>query len=587
MSTFYGALPAKFPRSTSAPRASGTGFGMASGSRLFTDWPSVTITTDSILRSELVKMRNRSRQLARDEDYMRAFLISCRNNIIGPNGASLTMDVRDPSGESDDLANDAIEAGWDEFSKAWGFDSSGKYVPHFCTNASMGRVEFSHLGITTAARDGEFYYRLVRGFDNPWAFSVQPIAPDYIDEEKNEALPNGSRIVMGVQKNSWGQVTHYWLRAWNPGDVYQTGGQRNSTQVPASEIRRFMVPDDFELSRGYPWIHAGATRLKMLGGYEEAALEAARSAACKHEYFTQTPDANGDYQGDAQDADGNFLSDVEPGQKEILPVGMNVQSIDPAYPHTDHRPFINATLMGVAAGLGLSYSALTGDLTQANYSSLRAGLLPERDMWRLMQSLWICQVEMPIFLEWLRMSLLSRAIKLPNGAALPIAKFDKFAKPVFQGRRWAWVDPQKDQNANAIALDQMLTTRAAVATEQGSDFEEILRGRAREKKLFEKYDLKEPLSDAEAKAGAAFAAAPPQEAVENDEETPEPTPQAMNFHVNVQPPAAPVPVVPAAAPQPVNLNVEIKAEANKPVKKTVLLTRDARGAATGAQIVEE
>jgi lambda family phage portal protein len=587
MSTFYGALPARFPKAASAPQASSTGFGMASGSRLFTDWPSVTITTDSILRSELVRMRNRSRQLARDEDYMRAFLISCRNNIIGPNGASLTMDVRDPNGESDDLANDAIEGAWDDFSKPWGFDASGKYVPHFCTNGTTGRVEFSHLGITTAARDGEFYYRLVRGFDNPWSFSVQPINPDYIDEEKNETLRDGSRIVMGVQKNGWGQVTHYWMRAWNPGDVYQTAGQRTSQPVPASEIRRFLVPDDFELSRGYPWIHAGATRLKMLGGYEEAALEAARSAACKHEYFTQTPDTNGEYQGDAQDSDGNFLSDVEPGQKEILPIGMNVQSIDPAYPHTDHRPFINATLMGVAAGLGLSYSALTGDLTQANYSSLRAGLLPERDMWRLMQSLWICQVEMPIFLEWLRMALLSRAIKLPNGSALPIARFDKFAKPVFQGRRWAWVDPQKDQNANAIALEQMLTTRTAVATEQGSDFEEILRGRSREKKLFEKYGLEEPLSDAEAKAAAAQPAPMPEKEDDNDDEPTQNPPQPVNLHVNLPAPPAPAPVAAAPAPQPMNINVEIKPEAGKPVKRTVLLTRDAKGAATGAQITEE
>lgn len=495
MKTFYG-VPVVPSQSRNFIKSAGraqTGFSMSDQSRLFADWNVGTVSSDSILRTQLVRMRNRSRQLARDEDYWKAFLGAARNNIIGPQGVSLQMDVRNSDGSSDDQANDAIESAWDEFSKPWRFGADGQYTPSFCTSGQIGRVQFGQLGVTTAARDGEFYYRLVRGFDNPWAFSVQPINPDYIDEDKNEILPNGGSIRMGVQRNGWGAVTHFWLRTWNPGDVYHGARTTVSKPVPAGEIRRFFVPDDFELSRGYPWIHAGATRLRMLGGYEEAALEAARSAACKHEYFKQMPDSNGDYKGDAVDTDGSYLNDTEPGQKEVLPVGMEVQSVDPVYPHSEHKGFIAATLMGVAAGLGVSYSAFTGDLTQANYSSLRAGLLPERDMWRLLQGLWILDVELPIFLEWLRMALLARAIRVAGGAQLSASKFDKYACPLMAGRRWAWVDPEKDQRANQIALDSFTTTRSAIVGEAGGDFEDVLRGRKRERDLFAKHKLEEPL----------------------------------------------------------------------------------------------
>lgn len=489
------------------PRAGASGFGMASTSRLFADWSAGTITNDSLLASQLVPMRNRARQLARDEDYMKAFLIAVRNNVIGPNGVTLQMDVRNPARKTaegewetppDDLANDAIEAAYDMASKRWTMDRQGNRVPAFTTSGKYSRTEFAHLGMTTTARDGEFFWRVIRGFDNPGGFAIQPINPDFVDECKNEVRPNGDEVRMGVQRNSWGRVTGFWLRTWNPGDTFWTGrsaGSYKSDFVSSEDIRHFYVPDDFDLSRGYPWIHAGATRLKMLSGYEEGALEASRAAACKHEYFKRINDPTApvaDFTGDATDEFGNLLSDVEPGTREKLPDGYDVVSIDPKYPHTEHGGFITATLGGICAGLGLSRLTLTGDLSQANYSSMRAGLLPERDQWMLLQSLWILGVELPNFLDWLRFALLKGAIKLPNGVALPADRFDKFAQPVFQGRRWPWVDPMKDQEANALALAQRVTTRTSIVAQQGSDLDEVFRTLEREKRIAAKRGLTFP-----------------------------------------------------------------------------------------------
>src|SRR5262245_46620116 len=404
------------------------GFSMAQNSRLYADWTPTTITSDSLLASQLVPMRNRSRQLARDEDYMKAFLTACRNNIIGPAGVTLQMDVRNPArpktengttewiAEPDTLANDAIEAEYAEFSKAWHLDAQGNRMPGFTTSGKLGRTHFGHLGINTTARDGEFFYRAVRGFPNKWGISFQPINPDYVDECKNEVLPNGDQIRLGVQKNEWGQIVGFWLRTWNPGDTFWTGraaGSYKSEFVSAEDIRHFYVPDDFELSRGYPWIQAGATRLKRLSGYEEAAIEAARGAACKHEYWKKSNDPNApapEYNGDAVDEAGNIIADVEPGQREMLPPGYEPILIDPAYPHTEHGGFITTTIGGVCAGLGVSRLTITGDLSQANYSSMRAGLLPERDNFMVLQDWWTMCVELMNFYDWLRMALLNAAI---------------------------------------------------------------------------------------------------------------------------------------------------------------------------------
>lgn len=78
----------------------------------------------------------------------------------------------------------------------------------------------------------------------------------------------------------------------------------------------------------------------------------------------------------------------------------------------------------------------------------------------------LCEV---VFEEWLEMALLTQALPLP------FSKYDKFNHPRFQGKRWKWIDPKKDQDANRIALKENQTTsRTRIAAEEGNDFEEIL-----------------------------------------------------------------------------------------------------------------
>ncbi len=145
---------------------------------------------------------------------------------------------------------------------------------------------------------------------------------------------------------------------------------------------------------------------------------------------------------------------------------------------------MKATLRGISSGLLCSYNTIANDLEGVNYSSLRSGSLEERDMWRLLQSWMIINYKQEIYMRWLRMSLLTQQIRLP------LEKINQFAKPKFMPRSWAWVDPEKDINANILALDNLLTTRTDIAAEQGEDFEEILIKRQEEEALMKKYGIK-------------------------------------------------------------------------------------------------
>lgn len=189
------------------------------------------------------------------------------------------------------------------------------------------------------------------------------------------------------------------------------------------------------------------------------------------------------YTGDTEDDSGNPINEATPAQFEILPHGWDFKEFDPKSGNDDFPTFGKAILRNIASGLNVSYTSLANDLEGVNYSSIRAGLLDERDYYSSLQEWLINTFLNPIFSQWLEMQLLKQTIKLP------LIKFDKFNSPLFIGRGWNWVDPQKDINASIEAINNGLSTSTQILSEKGLDIEEVYQQLANEKKLREKYGL--------------------------------------------------------------------------------------------------
>ena len=134
---------------------------------------------------------------------------------------------------------------------------------------------------------------------------------------------------------------------------------------------------------------------------------------------------------------------------------------------------------------------LANDLEGVNYSSIRAGLMDERELYKAMQRWFIDTVVQPIFDAWLETSILDGTINLPA------SKLDKFNAPDWKPRRWAWVDPEKDINAQIKAVDNHFKSRRQVISESGGDIEDVLRDIKRDEELAERVGL-EKLEESEA-----------------------------------------------------------------------------------------
>ena len=459
-------LPKIFRRDKATAKTIKRGFNAASRNRLFSDWVTSPASADSEIYNDLALIRDRARDLERNETYVEKFLFELENNVIGSEGIRLRSEPSE-GGKFDQLAKDAIE---------WAWYHQGK-MENWLVTKNMTESEADRMAIRSVARDGELIMRIVKGYDNKFRFSVQYIEPDHLDHTFMGKAPNGNEIRMGVELNHWKVPVAYWITAEHPGELYACMRHNGSIKqrIPANEIRFPFRPTRAGQTRAVSWLVTAMNHLKMLGGYEEAELVAARTAAAKMGFFTKD---GGEGYGptNPDDPEEAFSMEAEPGVFDQLPDGLKFQQWDPQHPTTAFEGFRKAMLRRVASGLTMSYNTLANDLEGVSYSSLRDGKITERDGYKVLQNWYIDTVKRPIFLEWLEHSLDFGFIRQNNGrgAPLPATKLDKFAEHSFIPRRWQWVDPKKDAEAAILARDNNWISDSQIVAEQGREYDHVL-----------------------------------------------------------------------------------------------------------------
>jgi lambda family phage portal protein len=450
------------------PRTAQRAYEGAQGGRLTMNWIFSGLSANEELKVSLKTLRERCRESERNDDHARAFLGLLENNVLGEGGIGLQMKVKDLSGKLDELANDRIEWAW------WKWGRPG--LPTVC--GRHGWRDLQAIVLRSLARDGEVLVRKHAGWaGNKHGFALEVLEADYLDESYNLDMGERGRIVMGVEMDSYGRPVAYHLLGTHPGDVGMTLSRK---RIPASEILHLFIAERPGQVRGVPWMASALHGLKMLRGYKEAELVAARTAAAKLGFLKRTGDTQ--YEGSGTGDDGNRTMDAQAGTITELPNGLDFVSWDPTHPTQAFPDFVKAVLRGVSAGLRVSYNSLASDLEGVNYSSIRAGLLEEREAWKCLQRFFIEHFCEKVFEDWLKSSLSMGAIEVVNGT-LPASKFEKFHAPEFRGRRWPWVDPKKDIEASMMAIDAGLTSRRAAIGEAGGDIYEIFREQQADKEL--------------------------------------------------------------------------------------------------------
>jgi lambda family phage portal protein len=445
-------------------------FEAAAVNRLTMDWGTTPFSADWDIRYSLRQLRARSRELAQNNEYARKFLKMVATNVIGPDGVMLRPTLRDKNNKLDKTNNQAILNSWNEWSQ-----------PSNCTvTGLLSWPAFQRQIIETVARDGEVFIRIVRGYPNDFGFALQALEAEYFDVNLNRP---GENIRMSIEYDDWRRPIAYWQMASNIYDYQPPMHSIKYIRYPASDILHIYWQERPEQGRGIPWMTSAMTNMWQLKGYKESELVAARAAASKMGFLEPgLQGAEDAYTGDSKDEKGNVITEFEPGAMETLPRGYKFTPFDPQHPTTAFEHFVKSALRGISAGFLVSYNSLANDLEGVNYSSIRQGVIDERDVFRVLQALVIDGLCQPVFENWLPMARIKRKLTIP---------MDKISinQMRWRPRGWDWVDPLKDQQAQMVAINTGLASRTDILAKEGEDFEELMEEIAHERDVIRQKGL--------------------------------------------------------------------------------------------------
>ena len=454
-----------------APRIVRRGYAGAMVSRLTNDWLSTQASADSEIRNNLRRLRDRSREMVRNNPYARQAKRTTQINVVGT-GIKLQSQVLQLRGSKrDNKINAEIEAKWGYWSRADSCDVSGRYSFH----------DFEWLAAGAMCEAGEALFRIIR---RPFGESKVPIAlqvleSDLLDESyQGPVSGKNNEWRNGVEVNEWGRPLRYAILTRHPGDSWFQGTPSPNVKhvfLPANDVIHLFMPDRPGQNRGVPWFHSVMSDAHQLQGYEEAAVIRARAGASIMGFIT-----NNEGEMIADDVENSQrIAEFEPGTFRYLSPGEQITVPDIDSPDQQFEMFVKNKVRRFASGFGCSYETLSRDFSDTNYSSSRLSLLEDREHWRVVQKYLIDNLHMRVYREWLKLAVLSGYCNFPDYELRP----ERYENPRWMPRGWSWVDPLKEVKAYREAEQAGYMTKAQIIAYSGGDYDDNVNELAREQEL--------------------------------------------------------------------------------------------------------
>jgi len=283
------------------------------------------------------------------------------------------------------------------------------------------------------------------------------------------------RSRLGVGLGEYDAMLGLWLFKNHPGEL-NTIWQLPyiSDFIPKDElIHMFKVLRPGQV-RGVPWMAPILTTARDLSDFMDAVNVKARVEACFAAFIINDDTVTGSLMDES--VDGSFSADLqnpsaltttlEPGMMKELRSGQDIKFASPTGT-TQIEPILLNNLQAMAAGVGCTYDQMSGDLRQANYSSLRAGKL---DFWRLVgqtqKHLLIPKLCKPVRARWLNRAMLA--------GRLPMRDIRDYRTDWIVPAK-EYIDPKKDADAEKNEVRSGRVTPQDYIASRGGNWRTVLK----------------------------------------------------------------------------------------------------------------
>lgn len=439
--------------------------------------PGASANTDH--RADASELRNRSRSLHQNVPYIAQALRALTSAVVG-------------TGITPRWQTDAGEA----FNQLW-----AEWAPYADADGRTDIYGLQAAAYRAMEQDGEVLVRIrtrrpTDGLPVPIQFQLLEI--DWLDSAKTETR-NGNNIINGIEYDVLGRPVFYWLYDQHPGEILNfSRGRSASRPVSAENIIHLFTPERPGQGRGFPRISPVVARVRDIMLYEDAELQRKNLEtrlsvlAAGPVAEMANPPEDGGLVNAGEVNRTRELGSLASGGITQVPAGTEMTVVDPkAAP--GYVEYLRYNLHLVAAGYGVTYEMMTGDVSETNFSSARVRLLDFRREAEAMQ--WLTLIP----------KLCERMCRAFADACELSGKVPKALYKVEHSTpKWDYVNPKQDVDADLAEIGGGLSSISEKLRRRGYKPEQVFQELAKDVKTLRELGLLEFIFQ----KGAAPAPAP-------------------------------------------------------------------------------
>jgi lambda family phage portal protein len=217
----------------------------------------------------------------------------------------------------------------------------------------------------------------------------------------------------------------------------------------------------FHQTRGVSILHSVITRLDDLKDYEESERVAARMAAAIGAYIKRSVDMDSELiDGDTKDRVFDFV----PGMVfDGLMPGEEVGMIDPSRPNNDVGNYIAIQERRIASGTGSRYSSVSRNYN-GTYSAQRQELVEGRQHYLRLTNYLISKFYLPVWRRFIDSARLAGRLRISSDVDVASLYTPEIRPPALP-----WIDPKKEIEAHAMAVESGFKSRHQVIRDLNGD----------------------------------------------------------------------------------------------------------------------
>lgn len=443
----------------------------AAQTRRTSNWKTSGASANAEIAGGLARLRNRSRDLVRNNPYGRRAIAALVGNAVG---TGITLGI----------ANAQVKKIWNLWVREADFFGESDF---YGLQALAARANFESgdcllIRVRTSSEDAG---------RSGVPLKIKVLEGDYLDTGKQGPLENGNTGIAGIEVDKAGRRVAYHLFLNHPGETAVFSPQATSTRVLAEDVIYLFEKERPGQVLGVPRLSSAIMRVRDLDEYQEALLVKKKIEACFAAFVSTDDDSKmmGASSTTETDADGNSrrVEKLAPGQIIYGRTGESVTFGQPS--SSSDSGFTKDALHAIAAGAGCTYEQLTGDLSQVNYSSMRGG-----------------RAEFKILVEqyrWLTFvpQVLDRIYAWFEEAASQAGKIRSTGYDyVWTPPRWEYVNPLEDVKADKEELAGGLASLSEKLRARGENPDAVFKEIAEERKRLDELGIEVSYSS---KAAAA------------------------------------------------------------------------------------